>query len=76
MANPEFEFFIDMTSKKTMSFRSNGDFDVSQMAKELCDGGGHKNASGGFFAGFVDSYNYDEIKSQVVNLINKKTGEL
>ena len=23
-----------------------------------------------------DSYNYDEIKSQVVNLINKKTGEL
>ena len=76
VANPEFEFFIDMTSKKTMSFRSNGDFDVSQMAKELCDGGGHKNASGGFFAGFVDSYNYDEIKSQVVNLINKKTGEL
>ena len=30
-----------------MSFRSKGDFDVNQFAREHFNGGGHKNAAGG-----------------------------
>lgn len=70
--NPNFDFFLDVTSKKTLSFRSNGDVDVSLMASKLVDGGGHKNASGGLFASFKDGFNYDLIKAQIVNLIKTK----
>lgn len=75
LANPEFDFFIDVTSKKTLSFRANGKIDVSQMAKNLVGGGGHINASGGFFTSFKDGFNYTAIKAQIVELIDKKTKE-
>ncbi|MBR8462017.1 3'-to-5' oligoribonuclease B [Campylobacter sp. faydin G-105] len=75
VANPDFDFFIDITNKKTMSFRANGKIDVSAMAKRLVGGGGHVNASGGMFSNFKDSFEYEMIKSQVVDLINKKTQE-
>ncbi|MBE3022330.1 MULTISPECIES: DHH family phosphoesterase [Campylobacter] len=75
VANPEFDFFIDITNKKTMSFRANGKVDVSAMAKHLVGGGGHVNASGGMFANFKDGFSYEAIKTQVVELINKKTQE-
>lgn len=71
--NPDIDFFIDVTSKKTLSFRANGNADVSQMAKDLVGGGGHVNASGGFYAGFKDGYNYQSIKDQITDLISKKT---
>ena len=44
--NPDYDFFIDVSSRKTLSFRANGKIDVSLMAKNLVGGGGHKNASG------------------------------
>ena len=72
VANPDYDFFIDITSKKTLSFRANGKVDVSLMAKNLVGGGGHVNASGGLFATFKDSFDYGNIKSQVVDLITKK----
>ncbi|MCR4942107.1 MAG: 3'-to-5' oligoribonuclease B [Campylobacter sp.] len=75
VANPHCDFFINITSKKTLSFRSNDKVDVSAMAKHLVGGGGHVNASGGLFAGFKDGYNYDSIKAQVVDLIKRKTQE-
>ena len=75
VANPEFDFFIDITNKKTMSFRANGNVDVSAMAKHLVGGGGHVSASGGLFANFKDGFSYEAIKAQVVELINKKTQE-
>lgn len=75
VANDDIDFFIDVTSKKTLSFRANGRVDVSQMAKNLVGGGGHVNASGGMFAGFKDSFNYNNIKAQIVDLITKKTLE-
>ncbi|WP_170018423.1 3'-to-5' oligoribonuclease B [Campylobacter sp. RM16190] len=75
VANNDIDFFIDVTSKKTLSFRANGKVDVSQMAKNLVGGGGHVNASGGMFAGFKDSFNYENIKAQMVDLITKKTLE-
>lgn len=73
VANPEIDFFLDVTSRKTMSFRANGNADVSQISKHLVGGGGHINASGGFYAGFKDGYIYEDIKSQITELIKTKT---
>ncbi|MGP1485016.1 MAG: DHH family phosphoesterase [Campylobacter sp.] len=73
VANPDFDFFIDVSSKKTLSFRANGKVDVSLMAKNLVGGGGHVNASGGMFAAFKDSFDYENVKAQIVDLITKKT---
>ena len=73
VANPDIDFFIDVTSKKTLSFRANGKADVSLMAKNLVGGGGHVNASGGLFAGFKDSFSYENVKAQITDLITKKT---
>lgn len=73
-ANLEYDFFLDVTSKKTLSFRANGKLDVSVMANKLVGGGGHANASGGLFQGFRDAYTYEPIKAQIIELINKKTG--
>lgn len=70
--NPDFDFFIDISSRKTMSFRANGAIDVSLMAKKLVNGGGHKNASGGLFATFKESTNYSIIKAQIMDLIKSK----
>ncbi|MCX2682951.1 3'-to-5' oligoribonuclease B [Campylobacter sp. MIT 21-1685] len=70
--NPDFDFFIDVSSRKTLSFRANGKVDVSIMAKKLVGGGGHKNASGGVFLSFKESTNYAFIKSQIVDLISSK----
>ncbi|MGG7073024.1 3'-to-5' oligoribonuclease B [Campylobacter sp. 9BO] len=75
VANPDFDFFIDVTNKKTLSFRANGKVDVSAMARHLVGGGGHVNASGGLYANFKDGYSYAAIKEQIVELINKKTQE-
>ena len=72
LANPDFDFFINATSKKTLSFRANGGVDVSQMANRLVGGGGHVNASGGFFAAFRDGYDYQNIREQIQNLIDER----
>ncbi|HEB9306573.1 TPA: DHH family phosphoesterase [Campylobacter coli] len=70
--NPDYDFFIDVSSRKTLSFRANGKVDVSLMAKKLVGGGGHKNASGGLFAAYKDGANYNYIKAQIVDLIKSK----
>lgn len=75
LANPEFDFFVDVSAKKTLSFRSNGDVDVSAIAKKLIGGGGHKNAAGGLFMGFKDSSNYENIKAQIEDLIKNNEGD-
>ena len=38
---------IDRTEERKWSFRSKGDFDVNEMARNYFEGGGHKNAAGG-----------------------------
>lgn len=70
--NKDYDFFVDVSSRKTLSFRANGKIDVSLMAKNLVNGGGHKNASGGLFASYKDSSNYDNIKAQFIDLIKNK----
>lgn len=71
VANPDFDFFMDVTSRKTVSFRSSGKIDVSKMAKALANGGGHPNASGGMLTTFKDSFVYDRVLSQVKEIISK-----
>ena len=71
-ANPDFDFFMDVTSKKTISLRSNGKVDVSKIAAQIANGGGHHNASGGLLSNFKDAFIYDSIKTQVVNIIASK----
>jgi len=71
-ANPDMDFFMDVTSKKTISLRSNGKVDVSQMAAHLANGGGHHNASGGLLSSFKDAFIYYTIKTQVMSIIAQK----
>ena len=52
--------FIEFKDGIKMSFRSQGDFDVNLFAKTYFNGGGHKNAAGGFLTNknMEDSINY------------------
>jgi oligoribonuclease NrnB/cAMP/cGMP phosphodiesterase (DHH superfamily) len=72
--NGDYDFFMDVTSRKTVSFRANGKADVSKIAYELANGGGHPNASGGTLANFKDSFSYDVIKNQIIELIKIREG--
>ncbi len=71
--NPDFDFFMDISSRKTISLRANGKVNVSKMAAHLANGGGHPNASGGLVGSFKDSFIYKNIKKQIEDLIIKKT---
>lgn len=42
-------FFIERENRIRISFRSKGNFDVSQFARKHFNGGGHKNASAAFY---------------------------
>ena len=68
--NEDFDFFMDITGRKTISLRANGNMDVSSMAKKIAGGGGHRNASGGRLNNFKDSFLYDNIKTQVQKILN------
>ncbi|MDR2635801.1 MAG: 3'-to-5' oligoribonuclease B, partial [Campylobacteraceae bacterium] len=63
--NPDYDFFMDVTSRRTVSFRANGKVDASKIAYELANGGGHPNASGGAIVGFRDSFLYENVKKQI-----------
>lgn len=75
LENEEFDFFMDVTSRKTVSFRSNNKANVSEIAKKLANGGGHPNASGGTLVGFKDSFLYSRVHAQVKTMIKNKLGE-
>ena len=72
LQNPDFSFFMDVTARKTVALRANNRLDVSQMAKAIGDGGGHPNASGGYLKNLKDSFVYDDIKRQVIDILAGK----
>ena len=47
-------FITEQPSIIKISLRSKGDINVQEIAQELYNGGGHKNASGGSFSGTLD----------------------
>ncbi len=69
--NPDFDFFMDVTNRKTISLRANGKVDVSTIAKKLANGGGHPNASGGMLNSFKESFLYDNVKIQIEEIIKR-----
>lgn len=70
--NPEFDFFIDVNTRGNVSLRANGNCDVSLLASECFNGGGHKNASGGKIEGFKESFFYEDIKELVQTILEER----
>ncbi|MBJ04669.1 MAG: DHH family phosphoesterase [Flavobacteriales bacterium] len=50
-------FFVEFKDGIKISFRSQGDFDVNLFSKNYFNGGGHKNAAGGF----IDDKNIQKV---------------
>ena len=61
-ANPDYDFFIDISKKGNASFRADGKVDVSEIAQKLANGGGHVNASGCKFDDFKETIDYLQVK--------------
>ncbi|PID46982.1 MAG: 3'-to-5' oligoribonuclease B [Proteobacteria bacterium] len=74
--NEDYDFFMDVTSRKTVSFRSNNKADVSAIAKKVANGGGHPNASGGAIPSFKDSFLYEKVIRQIQNILDEKAKEI
>ena len=68
--NPDYDFYMDVNFRGNFSLRSNNKLDVSAMAAEIGNGGGHPNASGGKIDGYKDSFVYQEVKAFVQNHID------
>ena len=71
--NSDYDFYMDINYRGNFSLRSNNKLDVSKMADEIGNGGGHPNASGGKIKEFKDSFVYSDIKAFVQNFIDEKT---
>jgi len=71
--NPDYDFYMDINWRGNFSLRSNNKLDVSKMAEEVGNGGGHPNASGGKIKEYRDSFVYADIKNFVQNYIDEKT---
>jgi len=70
--NPDYDFYMDINYRGNFSLRSNNKLDVSKMAEEIGNGGGHPNASGGKIKEYKDSFIYSDIKRFVQNYIDEK----
>jgi oligoribonuclease NrnB/cAMP/cGMP phosphodiesterase (DHH superfamily) len=70
--HPEYAFFIDVSHRGSVSIRGHDIIDVSAFAKKFFDGGGHPNASGGKIKDFKESFQYEVVKNQIVEIISKK----
>jgi oligoribonuclease NrnB/cAMP/cGMP phosphodiesterase (DHH superfamily) len=68
--NPDMDFYMDVNYRGNFSLRSNDKVDVSQMAAQIGNGGGHPNASGGKIKDYKDSFVYANVRSFVQNYIN------
>jgi len=68
--NPEFDFFININKKGSVGIRANGKIDVAKLAKLLCNGGGHVNASGGMFEDFKEVIEYNKVKEFLIEKLN------
>jgi hypothetical protein len=71
-ANEEYDFFIDVSTKGNVSMRSSNKVDVSEIAKTLFGGGGHRNASGGRANNIREFFSYAEYKKAIESIM--KTG--
>ena len=71
--NADYDFYMDINYRGNFSLRSNNKLDVSKMAAEIGNGGGHPNASGGKIKEYRDSFVYSDIRTFVQEYIEEKT---
>jgi oligoribonuclease NrnB/cAMP/cGMP phosphodiesterase (DHH superfamily) len=69
--NDDYDFFMDLGKRGSISLRADGKFDVSEFAQLLADGGGHRNASGGKFNNFKEVYRYEDAKEFIQKEFDK-----
>jgi oligoribonuclease NrnB/cAMP/cGMP phosphodiesterase (DHH superfamily) len=72
MNYPEFDFIVDVSSRGSISLRANNKVDVSIVAKEWANGGGHRNSSGGKIKGFREQFRYSDVKKAIEDLIKHR----
>ena len=70
--NDDYDFYMDVNFRGHFSLRSNNKLDVSAMASNIGNGGGHPNASGGKIEGYKDSFVYADVRKFVQDYIDKK----
>ncbi len=70
LENPEYDFFLDINGRKNISMRANNKVDVSQIAFEVFNGGGHANASGGRAPCFKSSFIYEDLRKKVQDIFD------
>ena len=75
LANPDYDFYMDINFRGNFSLRGHDKMDVSIMAGEIGNGGGHPNASGGKIDGYKDSFVYSKVKDFVQKHIDIISGE-
>jgi len=73
VANPDYDFYMDVNQRGNFSLRSNNKLDVSMMAEEIGNGGGHPNASGGKIENYKDSFVYSDFRDFIQEYIDSKT---
>ncbi len=73
IANPEFDFYMDVNYRGNFSLRGHDKLDLTRMAAEIGSGGGHYNASGGKIDGYKDSFVYAQVQEFVQGYIDQKT---
>jgi len=73
VANGDYDFYMDINFRGGFSLRSNDKVDVSLMAGEIGNGGGHPNASGGKVDGYKDSFIYADVRKFVQSYIDEKS---
>ncbi len=72
LANDDYDFYMDVNSRGGFSLRSNNKVDVSKMAEEIGNGGGHPNASGGKIENYKDSFVYAKFKDFVQEYLKER----
>lgn len=70
--NDDYDFYMDINFRGNFSLRSNNKMDVSVMASNIGNGGGHPNASGGKVEGYRDSFVYADVRQFVQTYIDSK----
>ena len=72
LKNEDYDFYMDINSRGGFSVRSNNKVDVSKIAEEIGNGGGHPNAGGGKIEGYKDNFVYEKLREFVQAYLKEK----
>jgi oligoribonuclease NrnB/cAMP/cGMP phosphodiesterase (DHH superfamily) len=74
-ANPDYDFYMDVNQRGNFSLRSNDKVDVSVIAEEIGNGGGHPNSAGGKIEHFKDAFVYETFRDFIQEYLNEKAAQ-